>query len=132
MITAKKILFLIESWFNSRDVRGTYISIYKNPTVSDWAEMVKTARKENRELSRIRVIANFITKEVFVSDGYISTHGDMRTILNLRTGPSVACYMADYKNGAVDAVNFWPGHDETLNWKFADKYVKNSSIVLSI
>lgn len=133
LITSRRILRLCEEFAGSgRDYKGQPINVYKNPTSSDYVEMEKTARSQNRRLIEVRFVADSRTKTVYVADSYNSLHEDIVKILNLPPVGSkyILSGLAKVVNGkAVFVVlsSVEPEVSIPSLWTWVDKYIQNCS-----
>ena len=73
MITSKSIIDICEVYFDTKNVYGHDILIFKNPTYDDY----KTLNKSLNSRKDIRVLGNSKTTQFFVWDGYSASHDDI-------------------------------------------------------
>lgn len=133
MITSKRILRLCEEFAGSgKDYKGQPINVYKNPTRSDYVEMEKTARSQNRRLIEVRFVADNRTKTVYVADSYNSLHEDIVEILKLPPVGSkqILSGLAKVISGKAVFVVLSSVEPEvaiSFIWKWVDKYIQDCS-----
>lgn len=83
LLKSRKILSLLESYLASGKSQGRYTEIYENPTITDFQDLEKSAKKQKRLLGNIRFIADAKNHKFYVADAYSCVHRDMLKILNL-------------------------------------------------
>lgn len=133
MITSQQILQICEEFAGSgKDYRGHPINVYKNPTRSDYVEMEKMARSQNRRLIEVRFVADNRTKTVYVADSYNSLHEDIVEILNLPPVGSkqILSGLAKVISGKAVFVVLSSVEPEVAIpsiWKWVDKYIQDCS-----
>lgn len=133
VISANKINKILESFLLgdiSRFSQEFYI--YSNPDSSDIAEMVKTARDEQRQLTGIRVVADAKKQIVYVTDAFLVDHNDIRKSVKLPNNvPWIVDGLATYESGkfVFKSVFNLDGRInqeiQKYNWSFVSRYVKN-------
>jgi hypothetical protein len=133
MITSKRINTLLESYSNIFKIGSKTVMLYENPSSSDFVEMRKVAKEDNRNLDQVRFIASYQNKKVYVWDAYLATHYSIREKLGLATD-SIVPYIIDGE-ASVTASNVPKVYqlykvDKTKpfgSWAWVDKYVSNCS-----
>lgn len=83
MLTSRQITRLLESYSGAGKSQGRYAEVFENPTMTDYLDLDKSARKQKRVLGRIRFIADAKNKKLYIADAYSCVHRDMLKILNL-------------------------------------------------
>ena len=139
MITASHIIQVSES-FSKADITnyGSEIYIFVNPTSSDFTEMNKRAKEENRKLDGFRFVPDLRTKKVYIADIYGITHNDIRKTERLPMQPVPYCFdgIASWSGGRAVMTGYYPdssndkaigGQIEKADWSWVDPYVKNCS-----
>lgn len=138
VITSNRINKILES-FLLGDISkfSQEFYIYSNPDSSDIAEMVKTARDEQRQLTGIRVVADAKKQTVYVTDAFLVDHNDIRKSVKLpNTVPWIIDGLATYESGKfVFKSVFIPDGQikqeiQNYNWSFANRYIKNFPVKL--
>lgn len=86
MLTSYQISNLLESYSGSGKSQGRYAEVFENPTMTDYLDLDKSARKQKRVLGRIRFIADAKNRKLYIADAYSCVHRDMLKILNLPSG----------------------------------------------
>jgi hypothetical protein len=146
MITSTQINKLLEDYiktFSGDYVGEDYVSVYKNPSSSDYVSMVKEARQMQKRLTKIRFFAKADRKEVWVWNGYFIIHDDMLTKLglnNLRLNNDFIKGMANFSGGVATIIGIddYSGSrkdrlDKTMSydWTWLDRYIKGVSTLVS-
>ena len=139
MITSKQITSILES-FSKADITsyGSEIYIYVNPTSSDFTEMNKRAKEENRSLEGFRFVPDLRTKKVYIADIYGITHNDIRKTecLPMQSVPYCFDGIAKWSGGRAVMTGYYPdssenkaigGQIEKADWSWVDPYVKGCS-----
>lgn len=78
MITSRQILSLSEDYFDSKNVNGQLVTIFENPSASEFRELERDSRKSGGG-NVLRCIADAKTQKVYVWDAYNARHVDIRT-----------------------------------------------------
>ena len=119
MITSKHIIEISERYVDTKNFSGTEVVFYVNPTLSDYAKLYKTG-------PYIRFIVNNKTKEVYVWDGYLVTHG---SVVNGAFLPvNISCVWGQgvkQSDGSLPILTeFRPKQNDTNDYSWISKYVK--------
>lgn len=93
MITSKQIQKLFEDYSKMGNVRGLPVTIYNNPTKSDFLALQKEAKELNKKVDNIRYIADAKTKTIYVFNAEFAIHKEVKGILNLPIDPLKAPYI---------------------------------------
>jgi hypothetical protein len=134
MITSKQIIKLSEEYAAMGKSQGYQVEIYKNPASSDLSALVKFAKEHNRQLRKVRFVADAKTKTVYVADAYLIEHNDIRKIVGLPTYPTrndswVLDGIADYVSGKLNLITCSPTVGNfSFSWEFVDRYVPGVSV----
>ena len=154
MITSKHIFKVLEVYKDAGTSQGHRIEIYENPSSSDWLALAKSAKDDGRYFNFIRFLPNAKTKKVYVADGFISMHADMRKILGFPPGFPTdlkaswtfdglartyqgATKMTDWNEKSflrerVPSFRLWFEGVFKYNWSFVDYYIPGCSSLMKI
>ena len=111
MITSKYIIKLSEEYFNTKNIRGFDVVIYKNPTLDE----IKSLRAVN---SGVRFIADAKSKKVYVWDANKSIHNDIFS--SLVSWGAISWDNMDYYINGIASV-FDSGRMTFTVWDFANR-----------
>lgn len=160
MITSSQIIKISEDYLKS-GVSGSgnhSISLFVNPSQADFIKMIKLAKDNQRNLTRIRFVANTLLKKVVVTDAYISTHEDVHKILGMPKDvefsyskyPYLLDGEAPFSNGRPNSpvwdkfvtwildrktydadFKIWLDGVFSYNWSWLDSYIPGSSSMMN-
>ncbi len=138
MITSKQVIKTLETYSSSKNLIGNLITVYENPTISDFQDMISQAKKRSQgsNIKTIRFIADAKNQKFYVADAYISTHTDMCNVLGLSSSylkESNVVFGEAGLNGKMLDLLFYrtqvPGSSgykksEKYNWSFIRNYLQ--------
>jgi hypothetical protein len=144
MIIAKQIINLYEKYSAIGSIRGHAVTVYENPTSSDYINMRDETRKvyphENPpyKITDVRFIADAKDQKFYVVDATLAEHSTLRRLTKIPTTgyiPYLLEGIASLSNGKLNARTVFPyTRDKTkffsYNWSFVDKYINGFSAVL--
>jgi hypothetical protein len=150
VITSKQIICLSEEYVALGIMFGKATPIYKNPSRSDFLEILRAAREEKHKVEEIRFVADTNSKTVYVADGYNIGHPEILKAVGLPSNrfanPQIQLGSASLNNGKATVwstrmesdyfYNKVKGDVELMNyykktynydWSWVDKYVSGFS-----
>ena len=137
MVTSNQIIKVIESYFKSRKFGNRFVEIYVNPPKSEMLKLTSESSKKS-STREIRFVINPEKKQIYVCDGYIGLHPDMRRMLDLTEDDLYIIYGNAFWNGQDFIVSVKDCASEvyrlqrpmelqkflSFDWSWVDKYVK--------
>jgi hypothetical protein len=140
MITSNQIIKMLETYSSSKSLNGNFMTVYENPTISDFQDMIVQAKKRSQgsNFRTIRFIADAKISKFYVADAYISTHTDMCTVLGLSSSylkePNVVFGEAGLSGKMLDLFfyrtqvpgSFGYKKAENYNWSFIRSYIQGN------
>lgn len=154
MITSKRILQLVEDYFDSKNVAGQLVTVFENPAKSEFRELERESRKSGGG-NILRFIADGNSKKMYVWDAYNARHVDVRKMLNLPPNfedtPSILdgylevsggsakmfawediqFYLAMYKNKKSKKLDSYFSKVFMYRWTWMDKYADCSRFIFN-
>lgn len=140
MTSAIDILNLCEDYFAGRKFGNRHVELFKNPSKSELLEITEKSFKNN-SVREIRFAINPENQTIFVCDGYVGLHPDIRSLANYTEDDLFIVYGLAVYDGNKFIVNpndcysevfrlcHFPKYREVINtflnfkWKWVSRYV---------